>query len=77
MDLVVGLAGMHSVEIADAVYAEPHRLPVKDELLLAYLKRALCDQRIACAPVMAITGEQPHPVAVALNDQAVAVMLVS
>ena len=37
--------------------------------------RGLGDQRKAVAPVVAVAGEQPHALALALDDQAVAVVL--
>jgi hypothetical protein len=39
------------------------------------LRRGLDNPREAAAPVVAATGDQPHPVAVALQAKAVAVIL--
>ena len=44
-------------------------------MTVAVAQRRLDDARIAIGPVMAVAGEQPHPLAVALNDQAIAVVL--
>ena len=37
--------------------------------------RGLGDQRKPAAPIMAVAGPQPHAIALALDDQAVAVVL--
>ena len=43
--------------------------------LLRLRSAASDDQRIPIAPVVAVAGPQPHALAVALNDQAIAVVL--
>ena len=75
LDLGIVPARVQAVEIGDAVDAEQHGLAIDDERAVAIAQRGLDDQRIAIAPVMAVAGEQPHALAVALDDQAVAVVL--
>ena len=69
------LAGVQAVEIGPAVDAEQHGLAVDHERAVAVAQRGLDDQRKAIGPVVAVAGEQPHALAVALDDQAVAVVL--
>ena len=66
---------MQAVEIGDAVDAEQHGLAIDHEGRVSVAQRGLNDQRIAVAPVVAVAGEQPHALALALDDQAVAVVL--
>ena len=66
---------MQPVEVGDAVDAEQHRLAIDHERAVPVSQRGLGDQRIAIAPVVTVAGEQPHALAVALNDQAIAVVL--
>ena len=63
------------VEIGDAIDAEQHRFAVDHERTVSIPQRGLDDQRKPIAPVVAVTGEQAHAFAVAMNDQAVAVVL--
>jgi hypothetical protein len=55
--------------------APAHRLAVKRERLRAQLVRGRSDAGIAISPVKAAAGEQLHRLAVAADDQAVAVVL--
>lgn len=57
-----------------AARRDHHSLPVNDKLLLAVLERGLDDPVISVGPVVAVPGDQAHPVAVALKAQAVAVV---
>ena len=66
---------MQRVEIGDAVDAEHDRFAVDNELLVFVLQRRLDDPRIALAPVITAARDQPHAIAVALDPQAVAVIL--
>jgi hypothetical protein len=52
-----------------------HRLAVDHKRVVAIAQRGLDDPRISTAPVVAVAGEQPQAVVLALNDQAVAVVL--
>src|SRR5262249_29661118 len=47
---------------------------IDDEMLLPVLQRALDDPGEAAGPVVAVTRDQPHALALADNDQAVAVV---
>jgi len=49
------------------------RLAVDHELAALVLQRGLDDPWIATAPVVAVAGKQAHGLALALNDQAIAV----
>src|SRR6266849_1994382 len=71
---VVMLPRVQSVEIGDAVNAEQNRLAIEDERGLPVSQCRLNDQRIAGGPIVAVAGEQPHARAVAVDDQAVAVV---
>jgi hypothetical protein len=62
------------VKVGNGVGAEHHGLTIDDELLERVLQRGLDDPRIAPRPVMTIAGEQPHAIAVAVNEQAEAVV---
>ena len=75
LDFVVVLAAVQAVEVRNAVYAEQDGLPVDHERGVPVAQRGLGDQRIAVAPVVAVAGEQAHALALALDDQAVAVVL--
>jgi hypothetical protein len=55
--------------------AEQHRLAIDHERARAALQCGLGEKRIAFGPVVAVAGEQPHALALALDDQAIAVML--
>jgi hypothetical protein len=69
------LARMQAVEIRDAVDAEQHSLAIDDERARSIAQRRFDDQRIAVGPVVPVEGEQPHALALALDDQPVAVVL--
>ena len=43
--------------------------------LALFFRRRLNNQRVTIAPVMAVTCEQPHEFALALNDRAIAIVL--
>ena len=66
---------MQAVEVGDPVDTEQHGFPVDHEGCIPNAQCGLGDQRIASAPVVAVPGEQPNAVAVARDDQPVAVML--
>ena len=68
-------ARVQAVEIGPAVDAEQHGLAIDHERAVAVAQRGLGDQRKATAPVVAVPGPQPHALTVALDDQAVAVVL--
>jgi hypothetical protein len=59
---------MQPIEIADTVDDEQHRLAIDHERCGTVAQRRLDDQRIAIGPVVAVAGEQPHALALALND---------
>ena len=68
-DLVVILSRVQAVEIRNAVVAEQHGLAVDHE-------RTARPRRLAeTGRSMAVAGPQPHAIALALDDQAVAVVL--
>src|SRR5262249_728631 len=66
---------MERVEIGDPVDAEHDRFAVDYELLVSVLQRGLDDPGITLAPVIAAARDQPHAIAVALDPQAIAVIL--
>jgi hypothetical protein len=72
---VIVPAGVQAVEVRDAVDAEQDRLAIDDEGPAAVAQRGLYDQRITVGLVVAVAREQPHVVAFALNNQAIAVVL--
>jgi hypothetical protein len=63
------------IEIGNAVDAKQDRLAIDDERGCAVSQRGLNDQRVTIAPVIAVSGEQPNALALALDEQAVAVVL--
>jgi hypothetical protein len=58
----------------DAINTQEHGLAIKDELLGSDTSGGLDDQRIAARPVVAVAGVKPDPVAVARDDQPIAVL---
>jgi hypothetical protein len=52
----------------------PVGMAIDHELVVAVLQRRLDDPRIAVGPVVAALGDQAHPVAVAFQPQAVAII---
>ena len=62
------LPAIEPVEIGDAVNAKEHGLAINDELLGSGAMRGLDDQRVAARPIIAIAGEQPDALAIALYD---------
>jgi hypothetical protein len=75
LHFVIVPARVQAVEIRYAVDAEQHRLAVDDERSVAIAQRGLGDERIPARPVVAVAGEQPHALALALDDQPIAVVL--
>ena len=69
------LVGMKRVEIGDAIDAEQHGLAVDDELLAVILQRRLDNPRIAVGPVVAAAGDQANAIPLALQAEAIAVLL--
>jgi hypothetical protein len=63
------------VEVGNAVDAEDHRLTVNDELAMPVLQRGLDDPRMTTGPVVTAAAEQAHAASLALNDQAITVVL--
>jgi hypothetical protein len=59
------LPTIEPVEVRDPVNTQEHSLAIEDELLGPDATSGLNDQRIAVAPVVAVAGEQPDPVAMA------------
>lgn len=74
LDLIVLPTGMQSIEIGTAINSEDDGLAVNDEILLPVAEGGLDDPRITAGPVITVAGEQAHPITVALNDQAVAIV---
>jgi hypothetical protein len=69
-------AGVQRIEIGDAVDAQEHRLAIDDKRGgSAVSQRGLGDQRIAGGPIVAVPREQPHGLALSLDDQPIAVVL--
>jgi hypothetical protein len=67
--------GKTSEKIGDAVDAQQHRLAIDDGAGVTIAQCRLDDARIAAPRVVAVARERPHPVAIPLVDQAVAVVL--
>jgi hypothetical protein len=74
LDLMIVHPVVQPVEIRNAVDAEQHRFAIDHERAVPVSQRGLGDQREAAAPVVAVPCPQPNAVALALNDQTVAVM---
>ena len=74
-DLVMVLAGMKPVELREAVAIQPDRLAINHEGLGPQPSSSRADQREAVRPIEAPAREQPDAGAIALDDQAIAVML--
>ena len=75
LHLLVMSARVQGVEVGDAVDAGQDRLAIDDEFVGAGSSaRAFDDPRETVGPVMAVAGPQAHASAVALNDQATAVV---
>src|SRR4051794_11493313 len=68
------VAGVQPVKIGNAVNAKQHRFAVKDERGLAVPESRFDNQRVTIGPVMAIAGKQPSALALALDDDAIAVI---
>ena len=68
-------AGMQRVEIGDPVKAEDHGFAIDHKLADAVFQGGLTDPREAARPVIATSGDQPHAVAVTLDEDAKTVLL--
>jgi hypothetical protein len=66
---------MQAVEIRSTVDAEQNSLAIDHQGRIAVAQRGLRYQRVSIGPVVAVAREQPNALAVALNDQAIAVVL--
>jgi hypothetical protein len=73
--LGIALAAVQAAEVGDTVSIEQHGLAIEHERRVAVAQCGLDDAGIAIGPVMAVAGEQPHALVLALDDQAIAVML--
>ena len=73
--LVIVLAAVQAVEIGAAVDTKQHGFAIDHERAVAVAQVSLCDLRKPARPVVAVPRPKPHPLAVALDDQAVAVVL--
>jgi hypothetical protein len=74
-DLVVVGSAMHLLEIGDAILAAPDGFAVHRRRRDLQRGHRLDDAGIAIAPIKASAGEEPHPIAVAAGDQAIAIVL--
>jgi hypothetical protein len=74
LDLVVVLPAVQPVEIRDAVHAKQHGFAIEDKLLGSDAACGLDNERISACPVIAIASEEADAVAIAGNDQAIAVL---
>jgi hypothetical protein len=74
LNLVIMPARMQAVEIRDAVHAQQHRLAIDHKRTGEVAQRGFDDSGIPIAPIVAVAGEQAHALALALDDQAIAVM---
>jgi len=75
LHLFIVLAGMQRIEIGIAIDAQDDRLAINDEMLLAILQGGFNDPRKALCPIVPAASNQPYPIAVALNAQAVTIVL--
>jgi len=69
------LPAVQPIEIRDPVHAKQYGFAIEDELVGSDATRRFNNQRIAARPVVAVAGEKPNAVIVALNDQAEAILL--
>ena len=68
-------AGMQSVEIGVSIDAKDDSLAIDDELLLAVLQSGFNDPGETLGPIVPAASDQPYPIGVAFNTQAVAIEL--
>src|SRR4029078_4242999 len=73
LHLVIMLAAVQAVEVRYPVNAEKHRLAVDHKRAVSIPERGLNNQRIAIGPVVAVSREKAHALALALNNQTVAI----
>jgi len=66
---------MQGVEVGNTVDAEDDRFAIDDELLHPVLERGFHDPGISPGPVISVARDQPHGIAIALEAQAIAVVL--
>lgn len=71
LHFLIVLEAMQAVEVRSAVNAKQHSLAANDKWANAVAQRGLDDQRKTVAPVIAVSGGQPHALTLALNDQAI------
>jgi hypothetical protein len=72
---MVVVPGAQGAEIGQAVVAQDHGLAIDHKGCRAQLAGGLSDQGISFRPVVAVPREQPHAVALALNQQPETVVL--
>ncbi|RXH34376.1 hypothetical protein XH99_01120 [Bradyrhizobium nanningense] len=75
LNLVVALAGVQRVEVGGAIDAKHDCLTVDHGLLRSVLERRLNDPRKALCPIVTATRDQAHAVAIALQAEAINVVL--
>ena len=68
-------ARLQSVEIGVSIDAQDDSLAIDDELLLAVLQSGFNDPGETLCPIVSAARDQPNPIAVALNAQAVTIVL--
>jgi len=68
-------ARMQRVEIGITVNAQDHSLAVDDKMLGPVLQCSFNDPGESLCPIVSASGNQPNPIAIALNAQPVAVVL--
>jgi hypothetical protein len=73
LDLGIVLPGLQSVEIRQPVDAQHDGLSVHNEVPDMVAPCGFDDPWEAAGPVIAASGDQPDPIALALNEEAVAI----
>jgi hypothetical protein len=68
LDFVIVFAAVQAVEVGYAVDAEQHRFAIDHKQGISVSERRFRDERLAIAPVEAVSGEQAHTLALPLDD---------
>ncbi|WFU14382.1 hypothetical protein [Bradyrhizobium sp. CB3481] len=66
---------MEAVEIGSPINTDQHSFAIDNEGADPVAQRGLNDQQKSITPIVAVAREQPHSLALALDDQAIAIML--
>jgi hypothetical protein len=75
LHLGIQLARVQRIEVRIAVHTENDGFAIDDELFLPVPQSGFGYPRVSLGPVMAVPSEQPDTIAVAVDDQAITVVL--